>query len=228
MVCHTKKETARHSCLKQATRPLLPDVLTSRYFMVMLVGGRTDRGVVKSPMNQDAKVMIEILDEILKHGQIGVVCLAATGSPIGSSSRGTIPNDRNTHEAHPAERDGLVGEKINDRLAFRNSHVERNKVSIGLHHLAPEKLLIFGRDVDEIAIGADGSHLGGWERLEIHRSLDGTTKSGREGVAACRHATTRSTGSAVIDVVAETSGKAASIGFIFVFESHRLEQSDKL
>ena len=186
--------------------------------MVMSVGGRTDRGVVKSPMNQDAKVMIEILDEILKHGQIGVVCLAATGSPIGSSSRGTIPNDRNTHEAHPAERDGLVGEKINDRLAFRDSHVERDKCSIGLHHLAPEKLLILGRDVDEIAIGADGIRLGGRDRLEIHRSLDGTTKSGREGVAACRHATTRSTGSAVIGVVAETSGKAASIGFIFVFE----------
>ena len=172
--------------------------------------------------------MIEILDEILKHGQIGVVCLAATGSPIGSSSRGTIPNDRNTHEAHPAERDGLVGEKINDRLAFRDSHVDRDKCSIGLHHLAPEKLLILGRDVDEIAIGADGIRLGGRDRLEIHRSLDGTTKSGREGIAACRHATTRSTGSALIDVVAETSGKAASIGFIFVFESHRLEQSDKL
>jgi hypothetical protein len=102
----------------------------------------------------------------------------------------------------------------------RDSYVKRDKVSVGLHfhHLAPEKLLILGRDVDEIAIGAVGSRLGSRDRLEIHRSLDGTTKSGREGVAACRHATTRSTGSAIIGVVAETSGKAASIGFIFVFE----------
>jgi hypothetical protein len=67
--------------------------------------------------------------------------------------------------------------------------------------------------VDEIAIGADGGRLGGQDRLEIHRSLDGT-KSGREGVTACCHAATRSTGSAVIGVVAETSGKAASIGFV--------------
>jgi hypothetical protein len=47
--------------------------------------------------------MIEILDGILEHGQSGVVNLAATGGPDGSSSRGTIPNDRNTHEAHPAD-----------------------------------------------------------------------------------------------------------------------------
>ena len=77
-------------------------------------------------------------------------------------------------------------------------------------------------------MGADGSRLGGRDRLEIHRSLDRATKSRREGVVACRHATTRSTGSAVIGLIAETSGKAASIGYIFVFESHRLEQSDKL
>jgi hypothetical protein len=56
------------------------------------------------------------------------------------------------HEKHPAERDGLVSEKINDRLAVRDSHVERDKVGIGLHHLVPEKLLLLGRDVDEIAI----------------------------------------------------------------------------
>ena len=55
--------------------------------------------------------------------------------------------------------------------------------------------------VDEIAIGADGGRLGGRDRVEIHRSLD-RTESGREGVTACRHAATRSTGSAIIGVVA--------------------------
>ncbi len=94
--------------------------------------------------------MIEILDDILEQGQSGIVRLAATGGPVGSSSRGTIPNDRNTHEAHPAERDSLVGRKINDCLAVRDSHVERDKVGIRLHHLAPEKLLLLGRDVNEL------------------------------------------------------------------------------
>ena len=95
------------------------------------VSGQTDRSrsgqIPHEPGREGHNIiegqMFEILDEILKHGQIGIVCLAATGSgsPIGSSSRGTIPNDRNTHEAHPAERDGLVGEKINDRLSTKSA-----------------------------------------------------------------------------------------------------------
>ncbi len=108
--------------------------------------------------------MIEILDEILEHRQSGVVHLVATGGLVGSRSRDAIPNERNTHKTHPVEGDGLVGEKVNDRLAVRDGHVERDKVGIGFHHLAPEKLLLLGREVDEIPVKAVGSCLGGWDR----------------------------------------------------------------
>ena len=187
------------------------------------VSGQTDRSrsdqIPHEPGREGHNIiesqMIEILNDILEQGQSGIVHLAATGEP---SSRGTIPNDRNTHEAHPAERDSLVGEKINDCLAVRDSHVERDKVGIRLHHLAPEKLLLLEGDIDEIPIRADGGRLGGWDGLEIHRSLDGS-ESLRKDSTACCHGTTRSTSRAIASVATGTTG-ATGVGKFFVFNSH--------
>ena len=61
--------------------------------------------------------VIGVFDEIFEHGQSGIVRLTSTGSLVGNRSRDTIPMERDTHEAHPTKRDGLVSEQINDRLA---------------------------------------------------------------------------------------------------------------
>ena len=76
--------------------------------------------------------------------------------------------------------DYLVLEEINDRPAVGNVHIHEGMIVGRLDHLSPEKLLLLGRDVKEVAIRANPSGLRGRDVLDEHWGGEGTKSARKE------------------------------------------------
>ena len=76
--------------------------------------------------------------------------------------------------------DYLVLEEINDRPAVGNVHIHEGMIVGRLDHLSPEKLLLLGRDVKEVAIRANRNGLVGWDILDEYWGGEGTKSARKE------------------------------------------------
>jgi hypothetical protein len=107
-----------------------------------------------------------------------------TGRPPGvvpgKEPGAPVPFCGNAHIAQPAVGDCLVLEEIDDRSAVDGVHIHKGMIVRRLGHLPPEKLLLLGRDVKEVAIRANCSGLGGWDILDEHRGGEGTKSTQKE------------------------------------------------
>ncbi len=82
----------------------------------------------------------------------------------------------------PMVGDCLVLEEIDDHPAVGDVHIHEGMIG-QLDHLPPEKLLLFGGDVKEVAIWANRRGIGGRDVPDEHQGREGTKPIKNRGAA---------------------------------------------